>query len=405
MYDVIARFLSRQEHTQRQKNALAESYLPHEDAVAQRWWSLPANTILPLSNGDTCRLLFPGRPGGPAGPDVRDAVLDFAQEVAQQVGDVEFHVRASDWGTHKHHTDPRYNGVMLHIVLLCDDAHPTTRQDGKTVPVCSLYDIPIVRDVRHNESVETVWPCHSVMHSLNSTEREALLQRAGLLRFEQKTHAFVEQLHSVGDDKCDKSGCDKSDPYSDCLVLALAEGLAYGRDRAFFRAAAQRLLGKKKRLPEPLGRASEPAPLDVKRLHVLHTLISRRQDMWHHLHSLLLDGLHEDEGTIVQSLRTYFHAVGLGLARTDILLCNVVFPFAAAVALIEHDTLLGIRAQHLYEMHPGLTSNTITRTMCTQLQLVEEPHGSCRQQGLHYIYQQTCRAKHCAECMMGRRIL
>lgn len=400
MYDVIARFLSRQERTQRQKNALAESYLPHEDAVAQRWWSLPAHTTLLLSNGGTCQLLFPGRPGGPVGPDVRDAVLAFAQSAAQSVGDVEFHVRASDWVTHKHHTDPRYNGVVLHIVLLCDDTRPTTRQDDKTVPVCSLYDMPIVKNVRHNESAETVWPCHSVMHSLNSVERDALLQRAGLLRFEQKTHVFVEQLHATG-----YEGRDTSGHYSDCLVLALTEGLAYGRDRAFFRAAAQHLLGQNKRIPEPLGRASEPAPLDVKRLHVLYALITRRQHVWHHLRSLLLDDSHEDEATIVQSLRTYFHAAGLGLARTDILLCNIVFPFAAAVALLEHDTMLGVRAQHLYEMHPGLTSNTITRTMCTQLQLVEEPHGSCRQQGLHYIYQQTCRAKHCAECMMGRRIL
>jgi hypothetical protein len=83
----------------------------------------------------------------------------------------------------------------------------------------------------------------------------------------------------------------------------------------------------------------------------------------------------------------------------------VVFPFAAAVALLEHDVVLEKRAQHLYETHPGLSSNAITRMMSAQLQLAEEPHGSCRQQGLHYIYQQTCQAKSCATCMMGRRII
>ena len=84
---------------------------------------------------------------------------------------------------------------------------------------------------------------------------------------------------------------------------------------------------------------------------------------------------------------------------------NVVLPFAAAIALVEHNTLLGVRAQTLYETHPGLSSNAITRMMCAQLLLAHEPSGSCQQQGLHYIYQQTCQAKKCAECMMGRNIV
>ncbi len=109
--------------------------------------------------------------------------------------------------------------------------------------------------------------------------------------------------------------------------------------------------------------------------------------------------------TVLQALREYFCTLGLSLARTDILICNVVLPFAAAIALLEHNTLLGERAQALYEAHPGLSSNTITRMMCTQLLLAHEPRGSCRQQGLHYIYQQTCQAKKCAECMMGRNIV
>ena len=88
-----------------------------------------------------------------------------------------------------------------------------------------------------------------------------------------------------------------------------------------------------------------------------------------------------------------------------IILCNVVLPFAAAIALLEHTTDLGERAQQLYEMHPGLSSNTITRMMSTQLLLVNAPSGSCQQQGLHYIYQQTCRTKRCAECIMGRKIV
>ncbi len=419
LYAIVASVLGKTTHN---TLVLAESSQPHEERVARQWKSLPANTVLPLIDGGTCRLLFPGVRGGPAGPDIRDAIMLFADEQVQRVGAVEFHVRTSDWFAHGHHTDLRYNNVLLHVVLIHDSSVPTLCQNGQSVSVCSLYDLPIAVDALPSEERQSIWPCHDVVRNMSNEERAALLHRAGLLRFEQKTHAFVEQLHRVGEDggdtleqnnlRCDNLGCDESDPYragcdksdlySGCFVLALAEGLAYGRDRAFFRAAAQHLLGQHDILPEPLGHAPAPSPLDARRLRVLRTFVERRTVMWQRLRIILMDT--SNENTLL-TLQAYFSRLGLGLARTDILLCNVVFPFAAAVALLERDIVLEKRTQHLYETHPGLSSNTITRMMSAQLQLAEEPYGSCCQQGLHYIYQQTCQAKECAMCMVGRRIV
>ena len=371
-------------------HTIAEASLPQEDAVVRRWESLPPGTQLPLVDGTVCQLIFAGRGGSSVGPDVHDALLLFP-DGEQRVGDIEFHVRSSDWVAHRHFSDPRYNNVILHVVLLCDNVHPTTRSDGYSIPICSLYDIPIAVNAENRDIGKKVWPCHMVMQSLSVTEQATLLHRAGLLRFEQKTQAFIETLHR-----------DAHKTYNDCLLPALAEGLAYGRDRAFFRAAGHHLLGQTNSIPEPLGRAPAPSPLDAKRLNVLRVLLTRETDVWQSLQHILI---HPAEDTILQALRAYFCSLGLSLARTDILLCNVVLPFAAAIALLEHNTLLGERAQKLYETHPGLSSNTITRMMCRQLLLVREPHGSCRQQGLHYIYQQTCQSKRCGECMMGRNIL
>ncbi len=109
----------------------------YEDEVARRWYALPPGVFLPLSSGASCQLLFAGRPGSAVGPDVRDAVLRFSREETQSVGDVEFHVRASDWFAHQHHTDARYNSVLLHVVLICDNTSPALRQDGTSIPMCS----------------------------------------------------------------------------------------------------------------------------------------------------------------------------------------------------------------------------------------------------------------------------
>ncbi len=381
----------------------------YEEEIARRWRALPPHMSLPLSNGESCRLLHPGRPGGSVGPDVRDAILHFtsrrsattfsslsSQQAENTVGDVEIHIRASDWFAHQHHTDARYNNVILHIVLICDDSRPTLRQDGTSIPTCSLNDLPITP---HAHQLMP-WPCHHVIARMNEEERVCLFMLTGTLRFAAKTQAFFEALQHA-----QPSGIFSA--YDVCLIPALAEGLGYGRDRAFFHAAGLHLIGATHGIPEPLGRAPQPAPLDTSRLRILHTLVEqwRTTGAWDTFRQALLATFPSPAPTRVSSvlhqLRNIFD--GLSTARTDILICNVVLPFAAAVAQQENDFMLAEHARNLYISYPGLPSNQITRAMCKQLLLKNEPKGACQQQGLHFIYAQTCREKRCAECIIGKQ--
>jgi len=362
----------------------------------RRWWALPVGGLLPLSNGERYRLLSPGRPGGPSGPDVRDAVFCSALSLPgeeQRTGDVEFHVRASDWFAHQHQRDARYNNVILHVVLVLDDPAVALRQDGTSIPTCCLNDLP------HTAGPAPTWPCQQERAQVDHGERARLLRHAGLLRFEQKTRAFVEQLRAA----------QAQAPFSSCdtyLIIALAEGLGYGRDRAFFRAAGHYLLGMVTEAPEPLGRTPAPPPLDARRLRALRDLVERWRSAgaWHTLHqALTADTQATAINQTIRRLRAAF--AGLSTARTDILICNIVLPFAAAVASLEGDEALYERAHLLYTHYPGLPSNQVTRAMSRQLQLKAEPRSACQQQGLHHIYQQTCREKRCAHCLAGKREL
>jgi hypothetical protein len=395
---------------------LRESFLPihvQEKDLARRWYTLPPGSLLPLSNGYSYQLIFAGRPGGPQGPDIRDAILHPAI-----VGDVELHIRASDWFTHQHHRDPRYNNVILHVVLTLDDPTPSLRQDGTIIPTCCLQDISSISIGPYSTNHKTIWPCEQIMQEMSAAERTNLLRHAGLLRFEQKTHIFVEQLHNT-----------HPLAYDTCLILSIAEGLGYGRDRAFFRAAGSYLLGLSEVhiTPEPLGHTPNPPLLDAQRLHILAKLVSewRTSSAWKTMlkaittacqevsypeeaQAFVVDRSHNTSLAVdipwaIHSLRALFP--GLSTARSDILICNIVLPFAAAVALTEHDHLLFEQAQTLYANYPSLPSNQVTRAMCKQLHLHQEPGGACQQQGLHYIYQQTCREKHCSMCISGRPVL
>jgi hypothetical protein len=398
---------------------LYERNMPYEYEVVRRWQALSPYTCLPLSRGGWCQILFAGHAGSAAGPDGRDVVLRFLsvqQYHAMFVrhenlnldalsGDIEFHVRSSDWRMHRHQYDPRYNAVILHAVLICDDLVPTKRQDGVIVPVCSLADVgssalqlslPIIL------LEESSWPCQRLLPQLDERHMDRLLLAAGLQRFEEKRDHFLEDLHATIFAQTDV------DPYDQCLFLALAEGLGYGRDRALFRAVGAHLLWKTGSLPEPLGQNVSPAPLDTTRLQVLSLLFERWRipGIWHILRRCLLPSENDiDSRQILIALRVLFCELGLSLARTDIIICNVVLPFAAAVALLERSDLLAERAKTLYLQHPGLPSNRVTRLMTAQLSLSEEPHGSCRQQGLQHIYSQTCREKKCDICSMGKHII
>lgn len=382
-----------------------EPQTPYEREVAQRWWALPRNSNIPLSQGGQCQVLFAGRPGGAVGPDVQDAVIRFLPAQQALVGAVEFHVYASDWRVHQHQSDPRYNVVLLHVVLVCDDPMPTRSQNGQVIPTCSLADMvsSCLDSSLPIGSLEVAcWPCQQLWPLHSRAEQHKLLLQAGLQRFEDKSHRFLETLHQSIPE------VDGVDFYDACLFPALAEALGYGRDQMLFRALGMQLLWKSGTIPEPLGKNMYPALLDRGRLNVLTNLLAhwRIPGIWRTLrHVLLSDGNALSDGQLLARMRARFGALGLSLARTDILMCNVVFPFATAVALLEQHEGLGERAKALYLLHPGLPSNRITRMMCAQLQLPKEPLGSCRQQGLQYIYHQTCREKRCDVCMMGKNNL
>jgi hypothetical protein len=168
------------------------------------------------------------------------------------------------------------------------------------------------------------------------------------------------------------------------------------------------LIGAVKSIPEPLGRAPHPSPLDANRLHILRKLVERWRTTgaWETFRQALLATAMESITTVsqltrLQKLRNIFE--GLSTTRTDILICNIVLPFAAAVAQQENDTILAEHARNLYLTYPGLPSNQITRAMCKQLLLKSEPKGACQQQGLHFIYAETCREKRCTDCLIGKQ--
>lgn len=104
-----------------------------ERALAARWLA-GLGGPLRLADGRRLAVVFPGIPGGGAGPDVRAAILEIDGGLVH--GDVELHLAASGWRAHGHHRDPAYGQVVLHVVALNDTgAAFTGHASGRAIPV------------------------------------------------------------------------------------------------------------------------------------------------------------------------------------------------------------------------------------------------------------------------------
>ncbi|ARA92165.1 hypothetical protein AWN76_002575 [Rhodothermaceae bacterium RA] len=93
---------------------------------------------LRTTTGAPVEVLHPGAPNPDGGPDFLHARLRIGELL--WCGDVEVHVDSSAWFDHRHHTDPRYNSVVLHVALYPDMwTGGLLRADGAVLQEVTLY--------------------------------------------------------------------------------------------------------------------------------------------------------------------------------------------------------------------------------------------------------------------------
>ena len=142
------------------------------------------------TDGRPVQVVDPGLHNLHAGPDFFNAKLKI--DGVLWAGNVEIHLRASDWQRHGHHTDAAYNNVVLHVVQTADAEALTA--DGRALPTVCLTVPPDVQ--AHYEELrneETYPPCYRIIPHLPTAMAQSWLSRLTVERLETKT-ARVQQL-------------------------------------------------------------------------------------------------------------------------------------------------------------------------------------------------------------------
>lgn len=135
-------------------------------------------------DGEPVRIIDPGRRNVDAGPDFFNAKIDIAGR--RWAGNVEIHVRASDWHRHHHDGDPAYDSVILHVVDTSDTR--IVRSNGETIPQMVM---PRRQDLetRYRSLVERAdldIPCAPRLAAMDSLRRRSWLTALAFERLYDK---------------------------------------------------------------------------------------------------------------------------------------------------------------------------------------------------------------------------
>ena len=378
---------------------------PRERELIARWgagawrgWSLRAG------DGARYTIIYQGRPGGPAGPDFRDAVL-MDRHGERITGDIELHLSPAGWRAHGHGSDPRYNALALHITLTAgrdDLSDGCALASGRRVPLVAL-----AAQEEPAGALAAPWPCERL--GAGSGQRAALrslIHDAGWARFEERVALSGAALADATAPAT--AGLPTWSAADAALFIALAEGLGYGRDRATLRACGERLAHGHP--PDALlSTHARAGAVERRRLEGLLAL----RDRWRATGPLAaLTRALGDGGAragaagaaraLTEALRIAERgAVSPGRAR--ILAFNVALPFVVALASGAAPTRqdapkVAALAQAAVQALSGLPSNQITREMTRQLGLPRLPGGALAQQGLQHLWAHHCREKRCDAC-------
>lgn len=150
---------------------------------------------LSATSGQTIEVIDPGLYNTDAGPDFFNAKIRIDGTV--WVGNVEMHVRSSDWFQHGHQQDARYNNVILHVAQTIDADVVT--ESGARPPQLQLAVPQDIAD-RYAElsATDKYPPCYRIIHHLDRLTVHSWMTALQTERLEQKTTAIGKRLAQCG---------------------------------------------------------------------------------------------------------------------------------------------------------------------------------------------------------------
>lgn len=379
---------------------------------------------LTTTDGQELEIIDPGLHNHGAGPDFSGAKIRIGGQL--WAGNVEIHLRATDWYRHHHDTDVAYDSVVLHVVGTKD--YEVTATNGRVLPTFVL-PVPTAVEDNYRELLaeEAYPPCYRVIPQLSRIEVHSWMSALTVERLETKTQRVEHWLQETTGD------------WERTFFIILARAFGFGTNAdAMERWAAlinPQHIGKHRDNLEQveaffLGMADlldadddlrcrewrflrskfelTPLPRSVWKMGRLRPQNSpqvRLAQLAELYHARRLDFSRVRETKDIAAMRQLLTATGGGYtlsdASTDLLIINAIAPILFAYGRSHGDEELTERA---FELLEGIKaeSNTITRSWAKAG--ITSQHAA-DSQALIELRTHYCDRKDCLRCRFGAAYL
>lgn len=187
------------------------------------------------ADGEAIEVIDPGKLNTDAGPDFFNAKLKIGDTL--WVGNVEFHLNASDWSKHKHDADSTYDSVILHVVNNIDAT--VFRSNGNPILQAQLI-FPAELELKYEALLaNTQWvSCANKLKDVDDIFIRSWLNATLTERLNNKSEAIFKLLD------------ESNNNWEEAFYITLARNFGFGTNSDTFEQLAKSLphayLGKHK---------------------------------------------------------------------------------------------------------------------------------------------------------------
>jgi hypothetical protein len=382
-----------------------------------------------------------------AGPDFKQAIVKIDGVI--WAGNVEVHIRSSDWYKHQHQNDTKYHSVILHVVY----EHDQEVFIEQNTPLPTLELKPLLSSqllLRYSQLLNTSvpLPCKAYLNKIHPLVLQSFLTRLVFDRISRKETHIFEILHSFSEDweqvlfyvLCQSFGFKTNAPAFEMLAKILPYRILKKHADSHLQVAAL-IFGQAGMLEDELEdtyyqslqneyyylRAKyKLIPCDAKcwnllrlrphnfpciRLAQLGEIIFKHYNLFEEIiipknieyfHNIFINKPHE-------YWETHYHFGKTSRASKKImgersfylLLINALIPFLYSYSRFTGNNALQEFSVELLELLP-FEENHITKKyqhfgFCSK--------QACNSQALLELHQEYCEKKRCIDCVIGQKIV
>lgn len=140
-------------------------------------------------------VIHPGYPHQDAGPDFKQAIISIGDMT--WAGNVEIHLKTSDWLQHGHQHDPKYQNIILHIVYSHD--MEISKNEQAAFPTLELKDyIPkeILTAYQQLSLSDNLLPCRQQIPEITPLTFTSFISSFAMERLFQKQQNILEMVEA-----------------------------------------------------------------------------------------------------------------------------------------------------------------------------------------------------------------